>query len=54
MVAEEVIVNCYNFNPKCIRKVKKENFQGIFKNYPELEPEPQFRFAAPRSRNRKK
>jgi hypothetical protein len=27
MVAEEVFVNCYNFNP--ISQVKKGNFQGI-------------------------
>jgi hypothetical protein len=27
MVAEEVFVNCYNFNP--IAKVSKGNFQGI-------------------------
>jgi hypothetical protein len=40
MVAEEVLVNCYNFNP--ITKAKKGNFQGILKNYPEpgSEPEP--------------
>jgi hypothetical protein len=54
MVAEEVLVNCYNFNP--ITKAKKGNFQGILNNYPEPgpepepklepEPEPKFGFAA--------
>ncbi len=58
MVAEEVFVNCYNFNP--ISKVEKGNFQGIFKNDPlpgteqEPEPEPQFGFATTRSQSRKK
>ncbi len=31
-VAEEVLVNCYNFNP--ISPVKKDDFQGILQNYP--------------------
>ncbi len=41
MVAEEVFVNCYKFNPITF------NFQGILFNYPKpnLEPEPQFCFA---------
>jgi hypothetical protein len=49
MVAEEVLVNCYNFKPIThgigyLRQ--KKIFQGILKNYlalglePELEPEP--------------
>ncbi len=44
MVDEEFFVNCKNFNP--ITTVKKGNFQDIFENYPELEP--QFRFTVPK------
>jgi hypothetical protein len=62
MVAEEVFVSCYNFNP--VTKVKKGNFQCTLYNYPKpgpgpepepklapepepkLEPEPKFGFAA--------
>ncbi len=35
VAAEEVFVNCYNFNP--ITQVKKDKFQGILQNYPEPE-----------------
>ncbi len=60
MVAAEVFVICYNFNPIRIKHAsiylyssKKSYFQDIWKNYTEQgpEPEPQFRFAAPRSRS---
>jgi hypothetical protein len=47
---EEDLVNCGDFNS--INQAKQGNFQGILKNYPEpeLEPEPQFGFSAPQSR----
>jgi hypothetical protein len=61
--AEEVFVNCYNFNPNRVKhasvyvkstyqyKSKKVPviFKVYFKNYPELEPEPELQFglAAP-------
>jgi len=50
MVAEEVFVNCANFNPI---KSKMVIFKVTYPE-PELEPEPQFGFAAPWTRSRKK
>jgi hypothetical protein len=61
MVAEEVFVNCYNFNP--ITLVKKGNFQGNpLQNYLEqdlepdltLEPKRKFGFVVLWSQSRKK
>ena len=68
MVAKEVFVKYYNFNPIWVQhasihvknvlvlKSKKVIFKVSYKSYSEsgLLPEPQFGFAAPRSRSRKK
>jgi hypothetical protein len=51
MVAEEVFCKLLRFHP--ITSVKKGNFQGFFK-LSGAGPEPQFGFAAPGSRSRKK
>jgi hypothetical protein len=68
MVAKEVFINYYSSNPIWVQhasihvknvlvlKSKKVIFKVSYKSYSEsgLLPEPQFGFAAPRSRSRKK
>ncbi len=49
MVAEQVFLNCYDFNP--ITQSQKVVFKVYYKT---LEPEPKFGFVAPWSLSRKK